>query len=472
VPALRLEVPWSIHSATPSPPDTLRQPSGRQLKPALKRTDLQTFLTSPTLSPASSPLQSPAMSLRECLSTSSFGSDETLESECALKPRLRFNDRVEQCMVVFDQEKEYLPTDDDGGGADSDSSGPAPSRRRRVAKRPARRTRCSMVIKLAPTHLKGDHRKLVAVSAAAGSAYAAAGYDSDEEALFGAYDDSFAIFGDVPPCDSPPNRPAGTGVSGYVQGCVKSVAGQVRKLVGEAVMPASYTRSSASPPAVVSDPYAALSRQQTRQPARSPAATTGPVPPPPISVVRDPYSAAADSVSSPCDRVPFDDDEDAIIHEFEREMQKCAAPTQPPHRPRQDASCGQRGSAWAAAPTPHLVREPPPAEWGMDEDMYESEYQLHMYDSDHSCEYGSELGPASQVGFARPMHAPLRSGAAREDYRTAAAVAPGRPAGVALGAPQRPPRNDSIIDRAEDTIVNTVDAVKWCASFITNYTIF
>ncbi|KAJ2714463.1 protein phosphatase regulator [Coemansia spiralis] len=477
VPALRLEVPWSIHSATPSPPDSARPSVGLQLKPALKRTDLQTFLTSPTLSPASSPLHSPAMSLRECMSTSSFGSDDTLESECALKPRLRFNDRVEQCMVVFDQEKEYLSSDDDA--ADSDSDTATTSKRRLAAKRPGRRrTRCSLVIKLAPTHLKGDHRKLVAVSTStAESAYARAGYDSDEEALFGAYDDSFAMFGNVPPRDSPPpGRHAGTGVSGYVQGCVKSVAGQVRKMVSDAVMPASYTRSSASQPAIVSDPYAAPGKQpqpqlQQRRDGRSLASRPGPVPAP-INVVRDPYSAAADSVSSPCDRVPFDDDdEDAIINEFEREMKQCAAPTQLPHRSHPAAPWSQHTNAWSAAAQPS-VREPPLAEWDMDEDdndMYQSEYQLHMYDGDRSSEYASELGPAAHVGFARPMHASLRSGSARQDYRTPAA-APDRSA--AMGSPLQPARNDSIIDRAEDTIVNTVDAVKWCASFITNYTIF
>ncbi|KAJ1728796.1 protein phosphatase regulator, partial [Coemansia biformis] len=362
VPALRLEVPWSTHSTTPSPPGGTQRPAGLQLKPALKRTDLQTYLTSPTLSPASSPLQSPTLSLRENMSTSSFGSDATLESENALKPRLRFNDHVEQCMVVFDQEKEYLPTDDDGGGGGSDNDGAAAAagKKRMALKRPGRRPRRSLVIKLAPTHLKGDHRKLVAVSTTAGSAYAAAGYDSDEEALFGAYDDSFAMFGNLPPSDSPPSgrAGAGVGVGGYVQGYVKSVAGQVRKLVGDAVMGSSSSTSSyasdsrtsapLSPPtAIVSDPFAAHHRQSAGD-AQSPAATdarsramgargssmdidcvdSARMVPAPLDVVRDPYSSASDSKSSPSDCVPFDDDEDAIIHEFEREMQRCTASTQ------------------------------------------------------------------------------------------------------------------------------------------------
>ncbi|KAJ2789729.1 protein phosphatase regulator, partial [Coemansia guatemalensis] len=182
VPALRLEVPWSARRVVDEQQQQ-QQPQLR-LKSALKRTDLQTFLTSPTLSPASSPLHSPmyspAVSIRENMSTSSFGSEDTLENDCELKPRLRFNDRVEQCMVVFDQEKECLPTDDEGDSAEEEGQPRVrhafDAKRALTHKRRCSRTRRSLVIKLAPTHLKGDHRKLVAVTADAGSRYGYAAY--------------------------------------------------------------------------------------------------------------------------------------------------------------------------------------------------------------------------------------------------------------------------------------------------------
>ncbi|KAJ2781617.1 hypothetical protein H4R18_002761 [Coemansia javaensis] len=528
VPALRLEVPWSTHSASPSPPavpdsaataaattaaataaataTAAMATAGLQLKPALKRTDLQTFLTSPTLSPASSPLQSPAVSIRENMSTSSFGSDETtLEPSSSssevgsggaasqLKPRLRFNDRVEQCMVVFDQEKEYLPTDyeDDEDHYHHHHHHHNPdaiaasnnSRRRLAAKkqhshRPHHRpTRRSLVIKLAPTHLKGDHRKLVAVAApppaiAAAAAAAAADYDSDEEeALFGAYDDGVSFASTANSNNSNSNRSnstaaASTGVGGYIQGCVKTVAGQVRRLVGDSkAMPPPPREDAAAPPlspdGIVSDPFAAhhqkqqQQQQQQQQHVRTHASGSNAHAASPSHVVRDPFSSAG---AAPCDRVPFDDDEDAIIQQFEREMQKCASP------PAQPTTAGAGAAAAAAAALQHhhhQQKQHAPSEWDLDDGMYESEYQLHMYDS----EYGSELGPhdaapAHTAGFAAEYHHHHH-----QPHYTGARAAQQQ---------QQPPhaRNESIIDRAEDTIVNTVDAVKWCASFISNYTIF
>ncbi|KAJ2363938.1 hypothetical protein H4S01_004037 [Coemansia sp. RSA 2610] len=440
VPALRPGVPWSAHS-----PDA--QPAARsaQLKPALKRTDLQTFLTSPTLSPAPSPPHSPAMSIRESMSTSSFGSDATLENDEALRPRLRFNDRVEQCMVVFDQEKEYLPTDDEGNASDAGSARrlvTAKHTHRRTASASARaRSRRSLVIRLAPAHLKGDHRK-IAVAAAD-----PARYDSDEDP-FGDYDDSFAMFGDPPA--SRHASPAASGVSGYVQGYVQSVAGQVRRLVGDSVLAAPFAKERAAE--IVSDPYASRQRQScagATHPGASPARG-------PADVVRDPYSSAA-AQGLPADHVPFDDDEDAIIQAFEREMLKCSGPQSPAY-----TSFASRHAAPAAS------------EWGLDDDddydMYESEFQLHMDHSDSGC-YADYKD--SRIAREPPAYSACRAGSQAISLVRERTPLAQNAAAAAVGA-ARPPivRNESIIDRAEDTLVNTVDAVKWCASFISNYTIF
>ncbi|KAJ2161271.1 protein phosphatase regulator [Coemansia sp. RSA 552] len=526
VPALRLEIPWSAHDSrvqkgvarehTPS--------SGLQLKPALKRTDLQTFLTSPTLSPVSSPLYSPlyspAVSIRENMSTSSLGSDETLESEgtaAQFKPRLRFNDRVEQCMVVFDQEKEYLPTDYEDDSADEGAA----RRDGVVAKRTHRRTRSgstsaagargrrgrrTLVIKLAPTHLKGDHRRLLSVSADPTSRYAGYIDSDDEEDPFGDYGDSFAMFGDFPTAArQQASRPvadgtSGSGVGGYVQGCVQSVAGQVRRFVSDAVLVSSFAKehdaktpqSPHAPTAsdcVVSDPFA------NHQSSQSPGKWIGEKNDTGVcsrrgsqDVVRDPFAATPNAASvdgsALCDRIPFDDDEDAIIQEFEREMHKYNTA---PHSPYY---------ALPAAAKRHSEenpshQKPAASQWAVDDyDIYDSEYQLHTDDNDgeyddYTGDYGfSGFGRATQFGADRGPNCraeaspPAGKSASLGSNRGAAAVV----APHALGLPasgdvqhreqRQLLRNDSLIDRAEDTIVNTVDAVKWCASFISNYTIF
>ncbi|KAJ2081091.1 hypothetical protein H4R24_002617 [Coemansia sp. RSA 988] len=478
VPAMRLGVPWPARRIA----DEQQQLQPRlQLKPALKRTDLQTFLTSPTLSPASSPfhspMYSPAVSIRENMSTSSFGSEDTLEDDSELKPRLRFNDRVEQCMVVFDQEKECLPTDDEDDSAD-DKSQPRlrqafDTKRALTHKRRRSRTRRSLVIKLAPTHLKGDHRKLVAVTADPSSRYGYSAYcDSDDDDPLGGYDDAFAMLGE---------RAAGTsGVGSYVHGCVQTVAGQVRRFVSDAVMVSSFAKEKpAKAPqqqksahdGVVADPYA--NHQVPRSAggacwdedddcmdtylghdASSRGVRTTPAA---AHVVRDPFSSASCLQSAPCDRLPFDD-EDAIIQEFEREMHKCNTAASPVPR--------ASGSHSPPVPEPVLAEtERRASDAG---NIYGSEYHLHM-DDDDDCEFASEFGHADFSAY-RPAPA---AAVPRSDFTyTAVSTVSERPATSALQQQQQHMRNESIIDRAEDTIVNTVDAVKWCASFISNYTIF
>ncbi|KAJ2851722.1 protein phosphatase regulator [Coemansia brasiliensis] len=463
VPALRLGVPWSVHSIDSHGTQT-SSTREIQLKPALKRTDLQTFLTSPTLSPASSPLYSPlyspAMSIRENMSTSSFGSDETLDNDEALKPRLRFNDRVEQCMVVFDQEKEYLPTDYEDMSEDENDVG----RRLVTAKHTHRRTsstssrtratrkRRSLVIKLAPTQLKDERRRLAAVAAETSR------YDSDEDDPFGDYDDSFAMFGDLPASQSSSNRTGGVG--SYVQGCVQSVAGQVRRLVGDTVLASSFTKEHADGTAtnIVSDPYAS-SRHRHKPSSRnsslySPSTHASTATRETSDVVRDPFATSAPK-RAPCDNIPFDDDEDAIIQEFEREMQ------------RYSTSAPQQQTYSFGGQKPRDIAEPAASEWGVDDyDMYDSEYQLHMdeNDMDYADYQDSRITHTSPLSSYR---ADSQSNVALVRERSATYSAAS--AGIVQ---QRNVRNESIIDRAEDTIVNTVDAVKWCASFISNYTIF
>ncbi|KAJ1949740.1 protein phosphatase regulator, partial [Linderina macrospora] len=409
MPALRLEVSWSVHTLSLTPkensPVAPNLPAARAatapiavpLKPALKRTDLQTFLTSPTLSPASSPpyspLHSPAMSIRESMSTSSLGSDTTLENtpaaqEGGVRPRLRFNDQVEQCMVVFKQERECLPTDyedncDEEGDAAMYYANNTPARRSQRGG--TSRGRRSLVIKLAPTQLKGDHRRLTASSAPATSPPPSMYEDSDDEDLFNDFNSGIALFGGPTPGDritsghSSHSNLSGDnkhGVSGYVQGYVQSVAGQVRRFVSDAVSVSSFTvekqarstthsaGSSASAASYVPDPFAARHSQQ-QQPAKastSPyvsgsanavapngaaschqAATTGA-----SGIVRDPF-AAANRRSSHADHVPFDDDEDAIIQEFEREMQQYH------YKPAASASAAAAAST-ASQPSPPLAK--------------------------------------------------------------------------------------------------------------------
>ncbi|PIA14499.1 hypothetical protein COEREDRAFT_82761 [Coemansia reversa NRRL 1564] len=486
VPELRLEVPWSARRIAGSGTTNGQQHQQQQqqprlrLKSALKRTDLQTFLTSPTLSPASSPLHSPmyspAVSIRENMSTSSFGSEDTLEDDSELKPRLRFNDRVEQCMVVFDQEKECLPTDDEDDSTDDEVQ---PRRMRQgfdakralVHKRRRTRTRRSLVIKLAPTQLKGDHRRLVAVAADAGSRYGYAAYcDSDDDDPLGGCDDAFAMLGE--------RAASGSGVGSYVQGYVQTVAGQVRRFVSDAVMVSSFAKEKpAKPPlqqksvhdSIVADPYAnhhvlrssggARRSEDDDYMATYPGheANTRGVrnAPTAAQVVRDPFSSADIPRSASCDRLPFDD-EDAIIQEFEREMHKCST------------------TASSVVPQSTLARTPPPVpepvlaetEWSVSDadNLYDTKYHLFM-DDDDDCEFASEFGHADFSAY-RPAAVASRSNfpyaATSTDTKRPATIPP----------QQQQVRNESIIDRAEDTIVNTVDAVKWCASFISNYTIF
>ncbi|KAJ2721328.1 hypothetical protein GGI07_004055 [Coemansia sp. Benny D115] len=444
MPALRLEVPWSMRRGIAG-----FDAVGGGLKPALKRTDLQTYLTSPTLSPVSSPgayCCSPAMSIRESVSSSSLGSDDTLDANAAagaassssaavaaadaamlLKPRLRFNDQVEQCMVVFTQEKEYLPTDCEDSQEEDTATSQFLTRRHKSAasvSKPRghggsnRRGRRSLVIKLAPTHLKGDHRKLVSVSSsmAPGNLLHRGGrgslghqYFSDEDEYDEDYFDEVDPFGDYAGVSvfgsdygsrrsshssvqkQPSSSSSSSLASGMVGRYVQSVAGQVRKLVSDAVSVSSYSAASASASQnqradvledVVADPFFAPShrhqninrhstRQTKQQHTASPTVASADLLANHNAVVRDPF-ASTTSFSTQrvsADQVPFDDDEDAIIQEFEPRKSQC--------HPRQ-----------------------------------QQQQQQHR------------------------------------------------------------PRNDSIIDRAEDTIVNTVDAVKWCASFISNYTIF
>ncbi|KAJ2489024.1 hypothetical protein IWW37_004311 [Coemansia sp. RSA 2050] len=553
MPALRLEIPWSTHSSMTTlsrarncseaatgaeTPPAVAMPGCSLLKPALKRTDLQTFLTSPTLSPTSSPpyspMDSPTVSIRESMSTSSFGSDATLDNESSaaagqLKPRLRFNNSVEQCMVVFKQEKEYLPTDYEEDSADendssyyryssggSGNSKLAPLAARRShggSSKPRSRSHRTLVIKLAPTHLKGDHRKLVAVSAPSASTRSPGTYreyvysaDSDDDNVadyFDTYNGRQALrSGDSGSAAAKlsVSRTSG-GVSGYVQGCVQSVAGQVRRFVTDAVSVSTFgsdrAKSQPLPSDYVSDPFASHLKHSTRS-------SSAPVVPiksrsndgmrqavaAEHNVVRDPFSSAppSNNPTMSADRMLFDDDEDAIIQEFEREMQKYG-PTS------SGATAADATRPSLALPPPALFRRydyandnncatavaPGHSAWDDDEagdyDMYDSEYQLHRDDfDDYSDARPPALGQSCRGSAACHSGGPLLlcdslSHVAKTGGLTIGDKAIGGSTGAAQPQAHRG-RSDSIIDRAEDTIVNTVDAVKWCASFISNYTIF
>ncbi|KAJ2401590.1 hypothetical protein GGI23_001293 [Coemansia sp. RSA 2559] len=574
-PVVRLEVSWSEHSLAVGQ----RLSTHPALKPAIKRTDLQTFLTSPTLSPIASPphspLYSPALSVRESMSTSSLTSDSTLENDMSprtLKPRLRFNDKVEQCMVVFNQEKEYLPTDDeddcDADNTEIDGANiPRHARRPRHASSKARsgRGRHTLVIKLAPTHLKGDHRNIATAPSRLlrhpfGSRGSTCGDEcerDDEESFYYGYDgfynnddddeadpfaDPFTSFArrrqasertiDRYTTAGEPASSSGLagGVSGYVQGCVQSVAGQVRKLVSDAVAVSSF---AAEKPAksqqhqtvdhrhVVSDPFAscqpktatdvfAAAADDKSAPAdqeapsvaalaASPATTTANN----NNIVRDPFASAlrqSEGSKTPADHVPFDDDEDSIIQQFEREMQKY--------------SVGTSGSNGSHHHRTSFAERQPSAGQARNNDLRgwdDSEYNFHDDmggddDGDEDNEFGfghdysatrfdyaahSTGAPPSVYSFRHvsgvqqsPSSAVVKdpfstASAARDSSSNIIARANGR---FVAPPPQTEhhhqlqqlgrARNESIIDRAEDTIVNTVDAVKWCASFISNYTIF
>ncbi|KAJ1666421.1 protein phosphatase regulator [Coemansia sp. RSA 1646] len=623
-PVVRLEVPWSEHSLAVGQ----RAPINPSLKPAIKRTDLQTFLTSPTLSPVASPpyspLHSPALSVRESMSTSSLTSDSTLENDMSpqtLKPRLRFNDKVEQCMVVFNQEKEYLPTDyeDDCDDDNMKIDGAAPlsanlqrhARRSRHSGSMSRsgRGRHTLVIKLAPTHLKGDHRNIAAATASSrllrhpfgsrGRRYSSEyGSDDDEESFYYGYDgfyndddddddeeedpfaDTFTSFGRRRQTasertvssytDGPANNNGrATGVSGYVQGCVQSVAGQVRKLVSDAVAVSSFTaekpaksqrhlkqqdHQTANPEHVVSDPFASYQQRNQRQNATdvfvgvsaksdddkdscithmavvdqepTPCGTPGVTASSSSDVVRDPFASTprhpqTDGGRTSADHVPFDDDEDAIIQQFEREMQKynvnnggnnvshqsqCRHHVLPTER--QNSYPKPNGTTSSASSADHQKHDNDHCWDDSEYDMYGSEYNIHNGmddDEDNEFGFGHDGGGsdyssrfnysaynkgASAVHSVRSVSGVQQSPAsavvkdpfssassARESSSDIIARANGR--NVAPPLPQTEQhlhhgraRNESIIDRAEDTIVNTVDAVKWCASFISNYTIF
>ncbi|KAJ1648363.1 hypothetical protein LPJ64_000312 [Coemansia asiatica] len=588
MPALRLEVPWSAHSMCVKPSTCSGPDAEERLKPALKRTDLQTFLTSPTLSPVSSPtyspLHSPAMSIRENMSTSSFGSDATLDTTdgCReIKPRLRFNDQVEQCMVVFDQEKEYLPTDWEDS-ADEDnmfyrrssrnsttaaSGGKALQRvsqkqqkqkqqqkQQQQRQKPGKRGRRSLVIKLAPTYLKGDHRKIVSVSTvdAGYGGHFDSDFDDYEEDPFGDYSD-LSLFGNsLRVSERTVDRHTGQdserrqnssssgigGVSGYVQGCVQSVAGQVRKLVNGAVSSASTTSASAgksssssstalsdkkrstaagvsSQPSdyVVADPFASSAssintqdhqhRRHSQEAARCSSVAVSS-----SDVVRDPFFSSSSSSSSQmskqsaaADHVPFDDDEDAIIQEFEREMQKYSSnrvwtqhskkslnqqPLQkqpqksllyehhPPtkrHDSVMDGDSCHRNSpedyedddGWGASEFGLCANEYRFRNHSHEEGFNDDDDEIDFYANDYG--FNTDSMATRATSSMRPSPSSFVSSAKLES----AAFVGQQQQQLRL---QQRVRNDSIIDRAEDTIVNTVDAVKWCASFISNYTIF
>ncbi|KAJ2865415.1 hypothetical protein GGH94_002249 [Coemansia aciculifera] len=550
MPALRLEIPWSTHSSMTTlsrarncsgaavdagTPPAVAMPGCALLKPALKRTDLQTFLTSPTLSPASSPpyspMDSPTISIRESMSTSSFGSDATLDNESSaiaaqLKPRLRFNDSVEQCMVVFKQEKEYLPTDYEeedsadendtsyyrysSSGCGSSNSKRAPLAARRShgssSSKSCSRNRRTLVIKLAPAHLKGDHRKLVAVSAPAASTsspsayreyvYAADSDDDDVADYFDTYSGRHSLRSEGSGSPAAKLSVSGTsgGVSGYVQGCVQSVAGQVRRFVSDAVSVSTFgadrAKSQPLPSDYVSDPFASHLKHSSRSSSAPVVSTqslsgsdgdgTRQTVAAEHNVVRDPFSSAPPS-SNPtmsADHMLFDDDEDAIIQEFEREMQKygpsvaatdAAAPDATPSLFKRYDYANDNNCAAVVAPG-HSAWDDDEA---CDYDMYDSEYQLHCDD------YSDTQRPGLQQ-HCRSSTAYHTSGSLLRDNLPRAAMVGGLAAsdkvingGAGAVQPQvHRGRSDSIIDRAEDTIVNTVDAVKWCASFISNYTIF
>ncbi|KAJ1818395.1 hypothetical protein LPJ56_003849 [Coemansia sp. RSA 2599] len=571
MPALRLEVPWSAHSMR-AKPSARCGPTAVRLKPALKRTDLQTFLTSPTLSPVSSPtcssLHSPAMSIRENMSTSSLGSDATLDTNdgCRgeLKPRLRFNDQVEQCMVVFDQEKEYLPTDwEDSADEDSlfyrQSSRPPPAsngaskslrsmpqkQKQKQRQKAGKRGRRSLVIKLAPTYLKGDHRKIVSVSTSDGGygGHFDSDFDDYDEDPFGDYSDLALYGGSVRSVERTIDRYTSQnerrqssssssgigGVSGYVQGYVQSVAGQVRKLVNGAVSASTSASGKAksssdlsdkkrgaagaaqSSDYVVADPFASsLSNgrnngQRHRHAGQETADSFAAASP---DVVRDPFSSSSTSYSSlqasrqsaSADHVPFDDDEDAIIQEFEREMQKYsgsriwaqqsnASASLRQQQQQQQPLQSQQRSLYERQSSKRFDSvmdddsyrnnggdngdDDDDDGWGASEfGMCANEHRLRYHGYQEDCDDDDEIDYyANDYGF-KTDSATTHASAMRpspssyvSSAKTTASAASGQP------RPQRA-RNDSIIDRAEDTIVNTVDAVKWCASFISNYTIF
>ncbi|KAJ2383131.1 protein phosphatase regulator, partial [Coemansia sp. RSA 2603] len=293
MPALRTHVPWSSHALRIL--RTPHRPADPQLKPVLKHTDLQTFLTSPTLSPLSSPsfspVASPALSIRACTSSSSLSSANTLDADppSTLRPRLRFNDHVEQCMVVFDQEKEYLPTDAEDASDDD-------ARRLRSASRRKPRARRSLVIRLASAHLKGDHRKVLSVSAASprGPGHY---FNSDDEDDYDDEDpfadlplyrsaaaDSSSSSSQCPPSEDAHKQASRRGVSGYVQGCVESVAGQVRKLVSS-----TYAARPSPSAEVVADPYAASLATPVRSQQQQFYRQQQPLP---ADVVRDPFASS------------------------------------------------------------------------------------------------------------------------------------------------------------------------------------
>ncbi|KAJ2487199.1 hypothetical protein EV174_000680 [Coemansia sp. RSA 2320] len=467
MPALRLEVPWSIHNTAstatlPSP----QQQQQQQLKSALKRTDLQTFLTSPTLSPLSSPphspMYSPAISIRENMSTASFGSDSTLDidpSATLIKPRLRFNNSVEQCMVVFNQEKEYLPTDyeeEDGYSSSDDFAylDYGSGNKKPTSSSPSLRR--SLVIKLAPAHLKGDHRKpLTAVSAPA--AYReihlyTEGDAGEEDAAAAGYFNAYGASSSSSTLRVK-RKPATTiagGVTGYVQGCVQSVAGQVRRFVNDAVSVSTFASTDCPNKSIQQLPGGDIDSTPRVGMQTS-------------NVVRDPFSSAPPS-SNPtisADHMLFDDDngeedEDAIIQEFEREMLKYRSTSS------SYSHYQQLPSATKTAVPPAFARR-----YGYDNSSVASGHHHHSaWDDDDACDYDVY---ATEYQLCR------------DDFETRLATittdsAITTDSTIAADSTMQPPpnrgRNDSIIDRAEDTIVNTVDAVKWCASFISNYTIF
>ncbi|KAI7826453.1 hypothetical protein BX661DRAFT_171710 [Kickxella alabastrina] len=404
------------------------------------------------------------------------------------RSRLRFNDCVEQCMVVFKHEKEYLPTDceDDGDEEEEEVEAEAEAGMRMLAQ-------------------------------AVGRPFVGRQYsDSDEEedpfddyslALYTARQNISERTVDRYIGGSNSNNTAvvkeqgiqqqgSRGVSGYVQGYVQSVAGQVRKFVTDAVSVSTFAadkplvedtpgngnqtpvqRNTPPPPPVVADPFASSNKYHQFAKKKSDQGVSFVKPSVDTKtnashVLRDPFATNATSYSSStligsekvasvagrhvlADSVPFDDDEDAIIQEFEREI-----------------SSGRLSNTTAAGNELMIGGGEDSAGWGVEYD-YESEYQMYD-DADYGCKptfslYGTAASAASAAVAATTT--PI------VDY--------GVNTGTSVISTQQQQqqqqhyqhqhnraRNESIIDRAEDTIVNTVDAVKWCASFISNYTIF
>ncbi|KAJ1941209.1 hypothetical protein GGF37_003650, partial [Kickxella alabastrina] len=488
---------------------------------------LKLQLPSPVGSPLGSPLYSPAESIRENMSTSSFASDITLEEG---RSRLRFNDCVEQCMVVFKHEKEYLPTDceDDGDEEEEEVEAEAEAgmryRGKAQMRRPGRRGagRRSLVIKLEPAHLKGDHRML---AQAVGRPFVGRQYsDSDEEedpfddyslALYTARQNISERTVDRYIGGSNSNNTAvvkeqgiqqqgSRGVSGYVQGYVQSVAGQVRKFVTDAVSVSTFAadkplvedtpgngnqtpvqRNTPPPPPVVADPFASSNKYHQFAKKKSDQGVSFVKPSVDTKtnashVLRDPFATNATSYSSStligsekvasvagrhvlADSVPFDDDEDAIIQEFEREMSKYGNNHHTPYSSSSwspyTSSSGRLSNTTAAGNELMIGGGEDSAGWGVEYD-YESEYQMYD-DADYGCKptfslYGTAASAASAAVAATTT--PI------VDY--------GVNTGTSVISTQQQQqqqhyqhqhnraRNESIIDRAEDTIVNTVDAVK------------